>query len=132
MISTKGRYAIRVMIDISEQRSNGYIPLKDIAERQGISKKYLEIITKELVRKGFLEGLNGRGGGYKLCRPPEKYSVGEILESLEGSMAAVACLAKDATPCPRTPICKTLPMWTEYDDMTHDFFYKKTLADLIK
>ncbi|MCD7975584.1 MAG: Rrf2 family transcriptional regulator [Phascolarctobacterium sp.] len=132
MISTKGRYAIRVMIDISEQRSNGYIPLKDIAERQGISKKYLEIITKELVRKGFLEGLNGRGGGYKLCRPPEKYSVGEILESLEGSMAAVACLAKDATPCPRAPICKTLPMWTEYDDMTHDFFYKKTLADLIK
>ncbi len=132
MISTKGRYAIRVMIDISEQRSDGYIPLKDIAERQGISKKYLEIITKELVRKGFLEGLSGRGGGYKLCRPPEKYSVGEILESLEGSMAAVACLAKNAPPCPRAPICKTLPMWTEYDDMTHDFFYKKTLADLIK
>ncbi|MCD8198635.1 MAG: Rrf2 family transcriptional regulator [Phascolarctobacterium sp.] len=132
MISTKGRYAIRAMIDIAEQQSSDYIPLKAIAERQGISKKYLEIITKELVRKGFLEGVRGRGGGYKLCRQPEEYSVGEILESLEESLTAVACLAKDAPPCPRSSICKTLPMWKECDAVVHDFFYKKTIADLMK
>ncbi len=132
MISTKGRYAIRVLIDISEQHSEGYIPLKDIARRQDISKKYLEIITKELVRGGFLTGVSGRGGGYKLCRRPEDYTVGEVLEFMEGTLAAVACLAQDAQPCPRASFCKTLPMWTEYTAMEHDFFYSKTIADLIK
>ncbi len=131
MISTKGRYAIRVMIDIAEQQSDGYIPLKDIAERQGISKKYLEIIMKELVRGGLLSGVSGRGGGYKLNRSPEEYPVGEIIELMEGSMAPVACLAEGAEPCPRAPICKTLPMWEEYNDLEHDFFYGKTIADLV-
>ncbi len=130
MISTKGRYALRVMIDIAEQKSDGYIPLKDIARRQEISKKYLEIITKDLVRGGFIRGVSGKGGGYKLCRPPEEYNVGEILEFMEGSLASVACLARDAEPCLRAPICKTLPMWKEYDDKMREFFYDKSLADL--
>lgn len=130
MISTKGRYALRVMIDIMEQKSDHYIPLKDIAERQGISKKYLEIIVKELVRGKFLVGVSGKGGGYKLCRAPEDCNVGEILEFMEGSLAPVACLAPDARECPRAPECRTLPMWREYDALVHDFFYGKTLTDL--
>ncbi len=131
MISTKGRYAIRVMIDIAEQQKETFIPLKDIAKRQEISKKYLEIIVKELVSGGFLFSASGRGGGYKLSRPPQDCSVGEILEFMEGSLSTVACLAQDAEPCPRASFCKTLPMWSEYDKMTHDFFYGKTLADLL-
>ncbi len=130
MISTKGRYALRVMIDLAEHEGKDYIPLKDIAERQEISKKYLEIIVKELVKGNLLTGISGRGGGYKLCRKPDEYTIGEILELMEGSLATVACLAKDAQPCHRGTCCKTLPMWTEYDKMVHDYFYGKTLADL--
>ncbi len=130
MISTKGRYALRVMIDLAEHEGEDYIPLKDIAERQEISKKYLEIIVRELVKGKLLTGTSGRGGGYRLCRRPDEYTVGEILELMEGSLATVACLAKDAEPCHRTACCKTLPMWTEYDKMVHDYFYGKTLADL--
>ena len=100
MISTKGRYALRVMIDLAEQGSTGYIPLKDIAERQEISKKYLEIIVKEMVAGGLLTGVSGKGGGYKLCRKPEDYTVGEIIELMEGSLATVACLTPDAADCP--------------------------------
>ncbi len=131
MISTKGRYALRVMIDLAEHEGKGYIPLKDIADRQEISKKYLEIIVKELVKGELLAGISGRGGGYKLCRKPSEYTVGEILELMEGSLATVACLAKNAQPCPRADRCKTLPLWAEYDKMVHDYFYGKTLADLI-
>ncbi len=131
MISTKGRYALRVMIDMAEQHSDGYIPLKEIAQRQDISKKYLEIIMKDLVRGGFVTGISGKGGGYKLCRAPKDYSVGEILEFMEGTLASVACQVKDAPPCPRAGECETLPMWKEYDNMVHDFFYGKTLADLM-
>ena len=129
MVSTKGRYALRVMIDLAEHGGEGYIPLKEVAERQEISKKYLEIIVKELI-KGKMR-LGGRGGGYKLCRQPEEYSVGEILELMEGSLATVACLSKDATPCSRASTCKTLPMWAEFDKMVHDYFYGKTLEDLL-
>ncbi len=131
MISTKGRYAVRVMVDLSEQPGDAFVPLKDIAQRQGISQKYLEMIMRELVRGGFLTALSGRGGGYRLCRSPEEYSVGEILEFMEGSLAVVACLDKNAKPCPRRSVCKTLPMWEEYNKMSHDFFYGKTIADLL-
>lgn len=131
MISTKGRYALRVMLDLAEHRDEGYIPLKDIADRQGISKKYLEIIVKDLVSGGMLSGISGRGGGYKLCRAPEEYNVGEILELTEGSLATVACLNKGAPPCPRADQCKTLPMWAEFNDMVHEFFYGKSLTDLL-
>ena len=132
MISTRGRYAIRVMIDLAEHDTGSYIPLKDVAARQGISKKYLEIIVKDMVSGNLLSAASGKGGGYRLCRRPEDYTVGEILELMEGSMATVACLADGATPCPRAAVCETLPLWEEYDRLTHDFFYGKHLSDLIR
>ena len=131
MISTRGRYAIRVLIDLAENDNGGYIPLKDIAARQDISKKYLEIIVKDMVSGGLLVGASGKGGGYKLCRKPEEYSVGEVLELMEGSFATVACLANDAAPCPRAKECQTLPLWEEYDKITHYYFYSKHLSDLL-
>ena len=94
MISTKGRYALRVLIDLAEHNDGNYVPLKDIAERQEISKKYLEIIVKDMVSGNLLKGASGKGGGYKLVRKPEEYSVGEILELMEGSMNSVACLLR--------------------------------------
>lgn len=132
MISTRGRYAIRVLIDLAENDNGGYIPLKDIAERQEISKKYLEIIVKDMVAGKLITGASGKGGGYKLRRKPEEYTIGEVLELMEGSFGAVACLASGADPCPRAAGCKTLPLWEEYDKLTHDFFYGKHLSDLIK
>lgn len=132
MISTKGRYAIRIMIDLAEQEKGKFIPLKDVAERQGISKKYLEIIVKDLVKGGLVVGASGKGGGYRLCRRPEEYSIGEILDMTENaSMTTVACLADHAASCPRAAACQTLPMWEEYDKLTHDFFYGKKLVDLL-
>lgn len=132
MISTKGRYALRVLIDLAKQNSDSYVPLKDIAERQGISKKYLEIIVKEMVAGKLLTGVSGKGGGYKLCRKPEDYTIGEILELMEGSMASVACLEEGAETCPHAADCPTLPMWEEYNRMIHDFFYGKKLSDLLR
>ena len=132
MISTRGRYAIRVMIDLAENEADGFIPLKDIAQRQEISKKYLEIIVKELVNAKLVSGVSGKGGGYKLCRKPEEYTIGEILELMEGTLSSVACLADKSHICPRKDICRTLPMWIEFDDMVHDFFYKRHLSDFIK
>ena len=132
MISTKGRYAIRIMIDLAEQEKGKFIPLKDVAERQGISKKYLEIIVKDLVKGGLVVGASGKGGGYRLCRRPEEYSIGEILDMTENaSMTTVACLTDHAASCPRAAACQTLPMWEEYDKLTHDFFYGKKLVDLL-
>ncbi|MBQ9828683.1 MAG: Rrf2 family transcriptional regulator [Lachnospiraceae bacterium] len=131
MISTKGRYALRVMIDLAEHEEDGWIPLKEVADRQEISKKYLEIIVKDLVEGKLVEGVSGRGGGYRLKRKPEDYPVGEIIETMEGSLASVACLSRDADSCPRAAQCKTLPLWEEYDRLTHDFFYGKSLRDLM-
>ena len=131
MISTKGRYAIRVMIDLAEHDQGKYIPLKEIAARQEISKKYLEIIVKDMVAGGLLTGASGKGGGYKLNRRPDEYSVGEILELMEGTLSPVACLAEEVNDCPRKGACKTLPLWTEFDTLVHDFFYQKKLSDLI-
>ena len=131
MISTKGRYALRVMIDLSQHTDEGYIPLKDIAERQGISKKYLEIIVHDLVKHGFVNGVSGKGGGYMLCRKPEEYNVGEIIETMEGTLSPVACLADPNYDCDRANKCETLPMWTEFNNLVHDYFYNKNLTDLI-
>ncbi len=131
MISTKGRYAIRVMIDLAQNDNGNYIPLKDIAERQEISKKYLEIIVKEMVAGGLVKGASGKGGGYKLLRKPEDYSIGEILELMETTMSSVACLADKGFKCPRVKKCETLPMWREFDDMVHDFFYNRKLSDIL-
>ncbi len=131
MISTRGRYALRVMIDLAQHDGDAYVPLKDVSERQQISKKYLEILVRDLVRGRMIGGVSGKGGGYRLLRKPEEYPVGEILELMEGSMKTVACLADDAPPCPRADACPTLSLWAEYDRMTHDYFYGKTLKDLL-
>ena len=131
MFSTKGRYALRLMIDLAQQNSEEYIPLKDIAQRQDISKKYLEIIAKELVKAKFLIGASGKHGGYKLTRSPEDYTVGEIIELMEGPISPVACLTPDAEECPRKANCKTLSMWKEFQKIEHDYFYNKTLNSLL-
>ena len=131
MFSTRGRYAIRVMIDMAEHQDEEWIPLKDIAERQDISKKYLEIIVKDLVHAGMIEGISGRGGGYRLCRDPEDYTIREILELMEGTLAPVSCLSSDRNTCPRASICKTLPMWSEFNELVQDFFESRTLRDLL-
>ena len=131
MISTKGRYALRVMIDLAKNENGQPMPLKDIAERQGISKKYLEIIVKDLVDGRLVKGASGKGGGYVLLRKPEEYSVGEIVELMEGTLAPVACLQKDAEECPRYASCATLPLWQELDQLVHDFLYQKKLSELV-
>lgn len=131
MISTKARYALRVMIDLAEHQEDGYIPLKDIAARQEISEKYLEIIIKLLVKGKLLKGLRGKGGGYMLIRPPKEYIIGEIIELTEGPLAPVACLMPDAEPCNKKNKCVTLPLWIKYGAMIHDFFYGITLEDLM-
>ena len=131
MISTKGRYALRIMLDIAQNDDGSYIPLKDIAERQDLSKKYLEIIAKELVAGGLMIGASGKGGGYRLSRDPDKYTIGEVLELMEGTLSPVACLADKKYKCNRKKKCPTLPMWQEFDKMVHDFFYGKKLSDLL-
>lgn len=130
MISTKGRYALRVMVDLAEQNRDDYIPLGQIAARQEISEKYLEIILKILVKEKLLKGLRGKGGGYKLTRSPSDYTVLEILTLTEGTLATVACLTQDAETCARSPKCRTLPMWKEFDRMVYDYFSRITLEDL--
>lgn len=132
MISTKGRYALRVMIDLAQQDTDKYIPLEKIAGRQQISKKYLEIILKTLVAENLLQGLRGKGGGYKLTRSPAEYTVGEILKLTEGNLISVACLQPDAETCERKEICKTLSMWRRFDKMVQDFFCGITLEDLLQ
>ena len=119
------------MIDLAQHEGEGNIPLKDIAERQDISKKYLEIIVKDLVRGGMLNGVSGKGGGYSLSRKAEEYTVGEIIELMEGTLAPVACLVDGVESCPRSDSCLTLPMWKEYYEMIHQFFYGKKLSDLL-
>ena len=131
MFSTKGRYALRVIIDLAEQNSDNPVPLKDIAERQEISKKYLEIIAKKMVEAGFIAGASGKHGGYRLTRRPDEYTVGEIIELMEGPIIPVSCLAPNAEECPRKGKCKTISMWEEFAKLEHDFFYGKKISDLI-
>nr|WP_050637993.1 Rrf2 family transcriptional regulator [Candidatus Stoquefichus sp. SB1] len=130
MISTKGRYALRVMIDLAEHDPDTYTPLKDIAKRQNISEKYLEIIIKVLSQARFVYGLRGKGGGYRLARHPRTYTVGSILKLTERSLAPVACLECSPNTCERAQTCKTLPMWQKLDQMIDEYFEGITLADL--
>ncbi len=130
MISTRGRYALRVMIDLAEHRSGRYIPMKEVAARQEISLKYIERIMPLLTKAGLVEGQHGKGGGYMLRREPESYTAGEILRAAEGDLAPVACLGCGAQPCPRAAMCRTLPMWERYYKLTNDFFDSVTLAEL--
>ena len=130
IVSTKGRYALRVMIDLAEHQSEKYVPLKEVAARQEISEKYLENILKVLVQNGFLEGLRGKGGGYRLTRSPDQYTVGEILMLTEGSLAPVSCLTPGAVPCSRMANCRTYEMWKGLNELISNYFGNITLADL--
>ncbi|MDC7125137.1 MAG: Rrf2 family transcriptional regulator [Spirochaetales bacterium] len=132
MISTKGRYALRVMIDLSEHDQSKYIPLKGIAERQKISSKYLESIMTVLSKADFVDALHGKGGGYKLNRSPEQYSVASILKLTEGTLAPVACLGQGAKKCDQSANCKTLPMWIELDRIIDNYLEGVTIGDLAK
>lgn len=129
IVSTRGRYALRVMIDLAEQNADTYVPLKDIVQRQNISQKYVEAIMTLLSKNGFVTALHGKGGGYKLNRKPEEYKIGEILRLTEGTLAPVACLEAGAEPCERAPNCRTLPLWKELDNRVSGFLDSVTLAD---
>ena len=131
LISTRGRYALRVMIDLAEHQGEGFIPLKAIAQRQGISEKYLESIMKLRVKAKLLNGLRGKGGGYQLTKAPEQYTAGSILRMTEESMAPVSCLESDAEACPRAAECRTLPLWKGLDKVINDYLDNFTLADLM-
>ncbi len=132
IVSTKGRYALRVMIDLAEQHTQDRTPLKEIAERQEISQKYIEAIMTLLSKNGFVEAVHGKGGGYKLNKKPEEYKVGDILRLTEGSLSPVACLEKGAPECPRKNACRTLSLWTKLDDLVENYLDSVTLADLMK
>lgn len=132
LISTRGRYALRVLIDLAEYEEDGYTPLKDIAGRQDISQKYMESIMTMLSKNKLVEGVHGKGGGYRLNRSSEDYSVGEILRITEGTLAPVACLERDAQPCPRAADCRTLPLWDKLNDMITGYLDSVSLADLMK
>lgn len=131
LISTKGRYALRVLLDLAEHQTDGFIPLKEIAVRQEISEKYLESILKILVRRGLLTGLRGKGGGYRLTQPPEHCTVGDILRLTEESLAPVACLERPERPCPRQADCRTLGLWQGLDRVISGYLDSVTLADLM-
>ena len=131
LISTKGRYALRVMVDLAEHRTSAYMPLKDVAKRQEISEKYLESIIKVLVQNGYLEGVRGKGGGYRLTKAPESYTVGNILRLMEGGLSPVSCLEQEVMQCTRAKECRTLPMWQKLYTMVNDYFDSITLADLM-
>lgn len=132
MISTKGRYALRVMIDLAEQGKTEYIPLKEIAGRQNISQKYLESIMTVLSKNNFIEATHGKGGGYRLNREPEDYKVGDILRLTEGSLAPVSCLECGVKPCENADECRTLPMWRKLDEMINQYLDNVSVADLMK
>ena len=132
MISTRGRYALRVLIDLAEHSGGGYIPMKEVAARQEISLKYLERIMPVLIKNQLVAGMHGKGGGYRLTKSPEEYRVGDVLRLTEGDLAPVACLGCNAKTCARAPQCRTLPMWREFYEMTNRYFDGITLADLMQ
>ena len=132
IISTRGRYALRVMIDLAENSEGEYIAMKKIADRQGISLKYLERILPVLTQNNIIEGTQGKGGGYRLTRRPEEYRVGEILRLTEGDLAPVSCLQCGAEPCKMRDECRTLPMWTKLHSLIGDYLDSVLLSDLMK
>lgn len=131
LISTRGRYALRVLIDLAEHAQEGYIPMRDVADRQDISLKYLERILPVLTKNGIIEGIQGKGGGYRLLKCPQECKIGDILRLTEGNLAPVACLEQDAKPCEKVRTCRTYPLWTEFHEVVNNFFDQKTLADLL-
>lgn len=132
LVSTRGRYALRVLIDLAEHNDGKYIPMKDVADRQGISLKYLERILPVLTQNKLIIGVQGKGGGYRLRRAPDEYTVGEILRLTEGNLAPVSCLECGVEPCERAHECRTLEMWKGFFKLTNDYFDKITIADLMR
>ncbi len=130
-VSTRGRYAIRVMLDLAEHDQSEYIPLIDIAKRQGISEKYLEAIVSLLVKAGLLTALRGKRGGYRLTRTPDQYTLKDILQTTEGAFAPVACLEEEINTCERASECKTLKVWTDFQKLVNDYFDSITLQSLM-
>ena len=131
MISTRGRYSIRILLDLAEHNTGAYIPIKDVAARQDISLKYLEAIMSTLSKAGMVEGLHGKGGGYKLAKEPENCKIGDILRLTEGSLSLVSCL-EEGHVCERASECRTLPMWTKLNKMINEFFDGVTVYDLMQ
>ena len=131
MISTRGRYALRVLLDLAEHAHDSYIPLKEISQRQEISLKYLESIMSLLSRNGLVDALPGKGGGYQLAKKPEDYKIGEILRLTEGSLAPVSCLECSQPACSRAEICKTRPLWTQLDQMISNYLDSLSLKDFL-
>ena len=131
LISTRGRYALRIMLELAQYDQSPYMPLPLIAEKQGISEKYLESIVSLLVKGGLVEGVRGKGGGYRLRRPLQDYSAGEILRLTEGSLAPVSCLEGEENACPRAGQCHTLPMWTKLEGLINGYLDSVTLEDLL-
>ena len=131
LISTRGRYALRVLVDMAEHQGKGYMTLREVAQRQEISEKYLEAIVKDLVKDGVLSGVRGKGGGYRLCRPPEKINVRDVLCCMESSLAPVACLEEGAAPCSRASECRTLEFWRGLNDVIQHYVEGYTIADLM-
>ncbi|MBQ7965793.1 MAG: Rrf2 family transcriptional regulator [Ruminococcus sp.] len=132
LISTRGRYALRVLLDLAENQVDGYIPMKDVANRQDLSLKYIERIMPVLSKNKYVIGVHGKGGGYRLAMKPKDYKIGDILRLAEGDLAPVACLGCDSKPCDRAKDCKTLPMWSEFHKMVNDYFDSITLKDLLE
>ena len=131
LVSTRGRYALRILLELGKYDAARYVPLPLIAQRQDISEKYLESIVSTLVKAGLLDGMRGKNGGYRLNRPLEGYSVGEVLRLTEGSLAPVSCLETEVNSCPRAGDCQTLPMWKKLDDLINGCLDGVTLADLL-
>ncbi len=131
MISTRGRYALRVLVDLAEHQGDGYITLRETAGRQEISEKYLESIVKDLVKGKVIEGLRGKGGGYRLARPADEISVLDILRFTEGSLVPVACLEADSKPCARADSCRTLPLWEGLNRVVCEYLGGFTVQDLL-
>ena len=132
IVSTKGRYALRVMVYLALRGDEAHTPLKEIAESEGISQKYLESIMTLLSKGGLVDAVHGKGGGYRLNRKPEEYTVGSILTLTEGGLTAVSCTSQGASACSRAECCNALPMWEKLDKMINDFFEGITVADLLK
>lgn len=131
LVSTRGRYALRILLELGKYDAARYVPLPLIAQRQDISEKYLESIVSTLVKAGLLDGMRGKNGGYRLNRPLEGYSVGEVLRLTEGSLAPVSCLETEVNSCPRASDCHTLPMWKKLDDLINGYLDSVTLSDLL-
>jgi Rrf2 family protein len=132
IVSTKGRYALRVMLYLAMQDSAEYTPLKQIADAEGISQKYLESIMTTLSKADLVDAVHGKGGGYRLNRSPESYTIGSILKLTEGSLATVSCTTQGSAACNRSTCCHTLPMWEKLDQLIDGFFEGITLVDLLR